>query len=193
MPPEALRATDPIRRKIEEVFATFGFFYDRRKGYYKDLGKSAVSIVSVRDVLQARPLAIALRKPDDAREGPANYSKGVTNMKKYLDRTNFQWTYLKCTELVREVEAFKVKQKHQDHLLNLLFYAALCVACKIISNAHVPPNLLNSLNVADATDALIGSCYGDMFAVYEECGGTDGAAKSVAMRKRVVGQLGEDN
>jgi hypothetical protein len=45
MPPEALRATDPIHRKIEEVFGTFGLFYDRRKGYYKDLNKPAASII----------------------------------------------------------------------------------------------------------------------------------------------------
>ena len=54
MPPEALRATDPIHRKIEEVLEHLDLFYDRRKGYYKkSLNKPAASIISVRDVLQA--------------------------------------------------------------------------------------------------------------------------------------------
>ena len=53
MPPEALRATDEIHRKIEEVFGQFGLYYDRRRGYYKDQRKPAAQIVSVRDVLQA--------------------------------------------------------------------------------------------------------------------------------------------
>ena len=79
--------------------------------------------------------------------------------------------------------------EYQSHALNLLFYTSLCVACKILKNAHVLPNLLNSLNVTDATDALIGSCYDDVYAIYEEFGGDDRAAKGVDMRQKMISNL----
>ena len=69
MPPEALRATDRIHGQIEALFRQYDLYYDRRKGYYKDEGKPIAKIVSVMELLQAM-LAIALRRPDDARARP---------------------------------------------------------------------------------------------------------------------------
>lgn len=39
IPKSSLRATDPIHWKIEMYFKGRGLYYDRRKNYYKNLGK----------------------------------------------------------------------------------------------------------------------------------------------------------
>jgi hypothetical protein len=189
MPPEALRATDPIHRKIEEVFENFGLFYDRRKGHYKDLGKPVAKIVSVREVLQAT-LALALRKPNDARARPADFLKDDDKYNEVFGSEKLQiTTYLKCVELVRLVDAFKPIKEYQDHALNLLFYVSLCAAARALNNAHVPANLLNGLNLALLTNELLNSCYSEVFTIYEKCGGDDKAAKGTEMRDQLIEHL----
>jgi hypothetical protein len=43
----SLRATDTIHRQIEMYFKTRDLFYDRRKNYYKNIGKKANQIISL--------------------------------------------------------------------------------------------------------------------------------------------------
>lgn len=190
MPPEALRATDPIHRKIEEVFGQFGLFYDRRKGHYKDLGKPAAKIISVRDVLQAT-LAIALRRPNEARGRPSDYLKDDEKYKEVFEADKLQiTTYLKCVEIVRAVEAHKPENsEYADHTLNLLFYVALCASCRIVGNAHAPANLLNSMNTAEVTPDLLNACYDEVFPLYVVSGKDDKAAKNPSMRDFLVSSL----
>ncbi len=38
MQPSALRGTDNIHRQIEDLFSKYGFYYDRRPGFYRDKG-----------------------------------------------------------------------------------------------------------------------------------------------------------
>jgi len=49
----SLRATDEIQRRIEQYFMANGWYYDRRKGYYKNHGKPADRIVSIPYLAQA--------------------------------------------------------------------------------------------------------------------------------------------
>ena len=71
----SLRSTDPIHHEIEDLMKQMGLFYDRRKGYYKDKGRSAQSIVSVMELTKA-VIAIVVRRPDDgAGGGRGNYLK----------------------------------------------------------------------------------------------------------------------
>ncbi|MBN1064498.1 AIPR family protein [Clostridium botulinum] len=47
IPLSSLRATDDIHRDIEEHLKTNGFYYERRKNYYKNIGKPIFNIISV--------------------------------------------------------------------------------------------------------------------------------------------------
>jgi AIPR protein. len=40
VPAASLRATEPIQRDIEDYFLNKDWFYDRRKNYYKNIGKT---------------------------------------------------------------------------------------------------------------------------------------------------------
>jgi hypothetical protein len=189
MPAEALRATDPIQKKIEDVFATYGLFYDRRKGHYKDLGKPAKKIVSVREVLQAT-LAVLLRLPDVARGRPTDYLNEEEKYKEvYLDEKVPLTVHVKSTELVSRIEGHKSKQAHKDRLLDLQFYVAYIAAARTLGNAHVPAQKLAALNVPKIKDAVISRAFNDAYTAYMKFGGDANASKSREMREYVIKKM----
>jgi len=69
---ESLRATDEVQLLVDRHMLDQGLFYDRRRNYYKNIGKPRAKIVSVKALTQAM-LAIVLGKPDDARARPGDY------------------------------------------------------------------------------------------------------------------------
>jgi hypothetical protein len=69
---ESLRATDEVQLIIDRHMLDTGLYYDRRRNYYKNVGKPRAKIVSVKALTQAL-LAIVLSKPDDARARPGDY------------------------------------------------------------------------------------------------------------------------
>lgn len=69
VPDASLRATDRIQRQIEKYFESKGIFYDRRKGYYRNLGKDPSRIMSISYLGQAM-YAIAYGRPEVARGKP---------------------------------------------------------------------------------------------------------------------------
>ncbi len=69
---ESLRATDEVQLLIDRHMLTQGLFYDRRRNYYKNVGKPRAKIVGVRALTQAM-LAITIGRPDDARARPGDY------------------------------------------------------------------------------------------------------------------------
>lgn len=70
----SLRATDPIQRDIEEFFLTKRWYYDRRKNYYKNLGRPASRIIRVPYLAQA-VMAMGLGEPDNSRARPTTLIK----------------------------------------------------------------------------------------------------------------------
>lgn len=66
----SLRVTDALHSKIEAYCRNRGLYYDRRKNYYKNQGKSANEIVSVSFLGQCL-MTLFARKPDYARARPS--------------------------------------------------------------------------------------------------------------------------
>jgi len=71
---EGLRATSAVQLEIEEILLSAGYFYDRRRNFYKNQGKPKARIVSIRELAQQLLTWVALR-PDEARARPADYLK----------------------------------------------------------------------------------------------------------------------
>ncbi len=72
--PILLRATDEVQRKLEIYFEQKGYFYDRRKNYYKNLGKPISKIYSIQITAQSIH-AIVNFKPSEARAKPTTLIK----------------------------------------------------------------------------------------------------------------------
>jgi hypothetical protein len=74
VPAASLRATDEVQRKIEKYFVSNGWYYDRRKNFYRNAGKSPERIVSIPLLAQA-VMAMGLGRPDDSRGRPSSLLK----------------------------------------------------------------------------------------------------------------------
>lgn len=72
--PASLRATDRLQRDIEDYLKQYDWFYDRRKNYYKNLGKPRNRIVSIPNLAQA-VISIVLQQPNYARARPSTLIK----------------------------------------------------------------------------------------------------------------------
>lgn len=76
----SLRATDVVQRNIESYFLTKGWYYDRRKNYYKNEGKEASKIVGI-PLLGAAVTAMGLSRADKARGKPSSLLKNDEDYK----------------------------------------------------------------------------------------------------------------
>lgn len=74
IPDASLRATDIMQRDLEEYFKKHGLYYDRRKNYYKNIGKPVNKIISIPYLAQAIT-AILLKEPQIARGRPSSIIK----------------------------------------------------------------------------------------------------------------------
>lgn len=72
--PTLLRATGTIQRDIELFFSNNGYYYDRRKNYYKNQGKPATKIFSIQYTAQAIR-SIVDDDPHTARARPTSLLK----------------------------------------------------------------------------------------------------------------------
>jgi len=93
---ESLRATDEVQLLIDRHMLTEGLFYDRRRNYYKNIGKPRAKIVGVRALTQAM-LAITLGRPDDARARPGDYlsedKQYATVFSAYVKLEIYPWAF----------------------------------------------------------------------------------------------------
>lgn len=201
MPAEALRATDPIHRQIEEVFLKNGLYYDRRKGDYKDQGKPIAQIVSIVELLQA-VLSCVLQRPNDARGRPRDYFRG-DDTHPYTDvfgadKYNLN-VYLKSVEILIRIERF-LDDLNIDaiHKRNIKFYLSMYAVCTTLRNMHVDPGELLKIDVASISDDLLKQCYKrvrkayDLLAEKSKVDGEydfDAVAKGPNLLKRLQGNL----
>ena len=78
VPDASLHATENIHRQLEAHFLAHDWYYDRRKNYYKNMGKPADRIIGISTLGQA-VMAIGLGRPDDARARPSSLLSNSTN------------------------------------------------------------------------------------------------------------------
>ena len=102
----SLHATDKVQRNIESLFLLKGgFYYDRRKNYYKNQGYPRDKILSIPYLAQAVN-AMALREPDNSRGRPASLLKDDKNYTRIFNdryRINLYWI---CAVVMKKVESF---------------------------------------------------------------------------------------
>ncbi|MDD2576614.1 MAG: AIPR family protein [Bacteroidales bacterium] len=104
-----LRATDKIQRDIEIYFENEGYYYDRRKNFYKNLGKPSSRIFSIQNTAQAIK-AIILKDPHTARATPTALLKNDKTYKSIFNSNNSYKLYLNCCLIYKSIN---------DHFSNI--------------------------------------------------------------------------
>ncbi|EGO2685565.1 AIPR family protein, partial [Enterococcus faecalis] len=85
VPASSLRSTDIIQRDIEKYLLQKGLYYDRRKNYYKNKGKSISKIISINYLSQALT-AVLQSNPAKARTNPTVLTKKDEDYKRLFNK-----------------------------------------------------------------------------------------------------------
>ena len=100
----SLRATDSVQKDIESYFAARGFYYDRRKGSFREQQAKGEVVVSIRDLGQALT-AVVLARPDEARGKPSSLLKDDQRYSQIFNSTVSLDLYLFMVRLDERVGA----------------------------------------------------------------------------------------
>ena len=106
-----LRATEPIQRNLELFFLNEGYYYDRRKNYYKNQGKPATKIFSIQLTAQAIQ-SIVFEDSHTARSRPTSLLKTEASYNKIFNPDKDFNIYLKCCLIYKIGHNFWLK--HSD-------------------------------------------------------------------------------
>ena len=170
VPGYALRSLDKIHRNIEIYFESQSpqLFYDRRKNFYKNLGKAAKSIIDIRVLAQA-VLAAALFEPDDAKGRPSDYLRGSDDAQYLMlfDDNNHPELYYFCARLYkRTMEILKhkdiderfdssMRRSVRFHIMTHVILRHLGIPRSEIASRI---GIVSKQNIDDITDSLILEC-----------------------------------
>jgi len=144
VPPSSLRATEPIQRDIEDYFLQNSWFYDRRKNYYKNIGKPSDKIVGIPYLAQAFT-SIIHREPHNAKARPTAIIKGDNNYNKVFNSSIDIKIYLFCATLMKTIEVCirnlnfsQLRQDYENEMIksaivrSLIFHIAMLFTIKML-------------------------------------------------------------
>ncbi len=170
-----LRATDPLHRSIEDVCKSQGIFYDRRKNFYKNQGKSRANILTVTEMAQYS-ISVLLGRPNDARARPnsllkkdKDYALVFSNsypIKMYLQ---LAMTLLRIRKVIGGCSALEKR--------NIRFYVAMHVYWSILG-ADPSPEAVANLADLKLTDESLNKSLDLVRKAFKKAGGADQTAKS---------------
>lgn len=181
--PASLRATDQIQHDIEDFFLSHGLFYDRRKNYYKNIGKNASSIVSIQLLSQAY-MAIILREPHNARSKPASLIKENSTYNNIFNTAIQPTVYLFCAKTILKVDSF-LHQKSLRGFMNLKFHLAMYCVMKYFGKNNYSIKEILSLPDDYLSDNLIHESFEEIRKLVNSNGG-DLALASITKTKEFV-------
>jgi hypothetical protein len=198
VPAASLRATDDIQRNIESYFSGHGWFYDRRKNFYRNNGKSPERIVSIPLLAQA-VMAMGLCRPDNSRARPSSLLKRDEDYEKIFSASVPLPVYLWLAKSQKAVDAFLLSEDAgatTQERTNLRFHLAMVAATRLLgARVHAPVQLGQLASTDRAiTDADLALCLGELrerFSLYADKSGdaADKIAKGPDFIEFLLGQV----
>ena len=144
VPVAQLRATDDIQRSIELFFTSKGWFYDRRKNYYRNLGKPTSRIVGISFLAQS-VMAIGLSRPNDARARPSSLLKTDANYRMLFSKRIPLEVYLWAAKVQKRVDAFLQMHSSTAERTNLRFHLSMLFATRLLKGRVDSPKQLEDV------------------------------------------------
>jgi len=146
----SLRATDDVQREIELYFEGKGYFYDRRKNYYRNKGKPIARIFSIQNAAQAINTIIN-RNPSTARARPTSLIKDGKLYSSIFDRgTNYQ-VYLNCCLIYQAVKKYVqthfAEKANRQQASNFLYHITRIAVSVLLSKAYYSTGDVAGINV----------------------------------------------
>ncbi|MDR2652394.1 MAG: AIPR family protein [Prevotellaceae bacterium] len=186
----SLRATDVIHRQIEMYFKTRDLFYDRRKNYYKNIGKKTNQIISLPFLSQCL-ISVLLQRPDSARARPSTLLTDDETYKKLYPQNksldvfyNIAFIGKKVDNMIKSLEKYQITQKS-----DIKFYVIYAVFAKVLKKEKITIKDVVSINLQLFSDELIISTTDEVFSLYMQLGGNDTIAKGPDLIVSLKNQL----
>lgn len=156
LPPYSLRATEQIHRNIEDYLKSKNLYYDRRKNYYKNMGKNAEQIVSIQYMAQVIN-AILLKNPQISRSAPGSLVKNDNYYNKIFNYKNIE-IYAKAILFMKKIITV-IRNYHSDDYkrhekLDFQYHIAFKVLQELCGKEYSEKELL-ALDLLEITDELI--------------------------------------
>jgi Ca2+-binding RTX toxin-like protein len=119
VPSSLLRATDEIQRDIEDYFLKHGYYYDRRKNFYKNQNKPLKFIVTINYLAQCIiSVLVDEKNPSKARSNPTILTKEDDDYSKLFNERFSLNSYLNSVLLVKKSSEYLKYINTDDHLDN---------------------------------------------------------------------------
>jgi len=190
-----LHSTEPIHREIELNLKAHGFFYDRRKNYYRNQGKPVSQIITIPYLAQA-VASIVLQQPNDARVRP-----GTVAEKSYHQLFSTEYPselYPNCIKLIKRCYKFLAsKGLEKTDVLNLVFYLAMYVTCAACKSVKPQRRRIANLDVEAIPEDVFRHCYEWIHKEFIKLGGDDrtakGSALTASLKAKVINEFGTRN
>jgi hypothetical protein len=144
--PNILRATEDIQRKIESFFLGKGFFYDRRKNFYKNMGKPSNKIFDIKSTAQVVH-AIMNFDPATARSSPTKLMKDDEIYRKIFNAGIPFGVYLNGCLIFRTIKdyQFGLDQENKSLCKNFTYHLCRILASLITGKPKPKPSDLASI------------------------------------------------
>lgn len=191
VPRASLRATDKVQRDIEHALKMGGYYYDRRKNYYKNQGRPAAKIVSIPLLAQAM-MTLIRNEPDNARARPSSLIKEDAVYNHLFSDDYPVDAYLVAADLTKRLElALKARTdlvaRDRNNLRFYCLYWVASWACKSATlSAGKISKLKGKISGADIEDAI-----DKVSKLFNDAGATDQVAKGPDFKATVSSKIAD--
>lgn len=189
--PLSLRATDQIHFDIEDRLRLLDFYYDRRKGQYRNQKKPIDRIVTIKAMAQA-VMSTLMMRPNDAYGGPLKVLKDEKNYDRIFSEQNDRDMYAVCALLDRAVVDYLGEHVDSKEARRCLTYYMLSWTVASLAGTASPTadDIAAILPAAERISlAPLSSAYEAVNRVWEALGSSEKAAKGPKMRDEFERQL----
>ncbi|MBC2704721.1 AIPR family protein [Desulfobacula sp.] len=155
--PTLLRATEDTQRKIELFFLNEGYYYDRRKNYYKNIGKPASKIFSIQLTAQAIE-TIVFDSPHSARSKPTSLIKEDTTYQRIFNPEIDFSVYLNCCLIFKKTNdhwvSFQEPEK-KSKIANFKMHLSRIAASLLLGKANLDFENLSTMDVDKYDESIL--------------------------------------
>ena len=188
--PATLRATDKVQRDIEDSLRSVGLYYDRRKNFYKNQGKSADRIISIALMAQSI-MTTLLGRPDGARARPSTLIKKNEDYSRVFSEAFPLQLYVNAALLIRRVDVVlksKSEMTARDRS-NLRFYVLFWLVVTLVGRLKLNAKDIAALQESAVDDGDIEVAADKLWMLYDKLDRSDKVAKGPDLRKAAIEQL----
>ncbi len=168
----SLKATEGYQRQIEKYLLANGYYYERRKNFYKNRQMPAQKIIDISRLGQA-VMSLNLLLPDEARARPGTYLNNGENYKKVFPDWQGLGRFVVAATLERKVDAWlRSNRNNYDALYrnNLRFHTLMVLSWNLLGNKS---KITKAIDTAKATDAEIKKAFEWVKKRYDDAGADD--------------------